>query len=137
MELTINLPEAIVQRLKAIADSTNQPIGDLVLQSISSNLPPDIDSAPSEMRTELLQMQTLSVEELQKAASSQISKSQQAQHFELLEKNQEGALTPIEQDKLDELRQLADQMMLRKAYACAMLRWRGQPIRNIEQLSAT
>ncbi|MGB3295540.1 MAG: hypothetical protein WBB01_21360 [Phormidesmis sp.] len=137
MELTINLPESIVQRLKTIADSTNQPIGDLVLQSISSNLPPDVDSAPPEMRTELLQMQTLSVEELQQVASSQILKAHQAEHFELLEKNQEGDLIPIEQDKLNQLRQLADQRMLRKAYACAMLRWCGRPIRSIEQLSMT
>lgn len=39
MELTINLPDAVFQQLRAISDLTEQPLGDLVLQSIAGNLP--------------------------------------------------------------------------------------------------
>jgi hypothetical protein len=57
MELTINLPDSVFLRLRAmakpskeIADLTEQPLSDLVLQSIAGNLPPNIDSAPAEVR---------------------------------------------------------------------------------------
>ncbi len=130
MELTINLPDAVLLRLRSIADLTEQPLGDLVLQSIAGNLPPSIDSAPAEVRAELLQMQTLSIEDLRRIAQAQVPTEQQDEHFELLDKNKSGSLTETEQVRLSELRQLADQLMLKKAHACAILRWRGKPIRS-------
>ncbi|MEM9905151.1 MAG: hypothetical protein AAF921_09040 [Cyanobacteria bacterium P01_D01_bin.44] len=135
MQLTIDLPESLVQRLRTLAELTDQPLGDLVLQSIAGNLPPDVESAPSEMQAELLRMQTLSIDELRQIARSQISQTQREQHLELLSKNQHGSLTESEQNKLNELTRLADQLMLKKAHACAILRWRGKPIRSLDQLS--
>ncbi len=135
MELTINLPDAVFQQLRAIADLTEQPLGDLVLQSIAGNLPPSITSAPAEVRAELLQMQTLSIEDLRQIAQAQVPADQQSEYFELLDKNKSGSLTETEQIRLRELRNLADQLMLKKAHACAILRWRGKPIRSLEQLS--
>jgi hypothetical protein len=135
MELTINLPDSVFQQLRAIADLTKQPLSDLVLQSIAGNLPPSIDSAPAEVRDELLQMQTLSVENLRRIAQAQVPDAQQNEYFELLDKNTSGSLTETEQVRLRELRNLADQLMLKKAHACAILRWRGKPIRSLEQLS--
>jgi hypothetical protein len=135
MELTINLPDSVFQQLRAIAELTEQPLDDLVLQSIAGNLPPSIDSAPTEVRAELLQMQTLSVEDLRRIAQAHVPENQQNEHFELLDKNKSGSLTEVEQVRLHELRDLADQLMLKKAHACAILRWRGKPIRNLEQLS--
>jgi hypothetical protein len=135
MELTINLPDSVFQQLRAIANLTEQPLGDLVLQSITGNLPPSIDNAPVEVRAELLQMQTLSIGDLRQIAQAQVSNAQQDEHFELLDKNKSGSLTETEQVRLRELRILADQLMLKKAHACAILRWRGKPIRNLEHLS--
>jgi hypothetical protein len=135
MELTINLPDSVFLQLRAIADLTEQPLSDLVLQSIAGNLPPSIDSAPAEIRAELLQMQTLSIEDLRRIAQAQVPAEQQDDHFELLDKNKSGSLTETEQIRLHELRNLADQLMLKKAHACAILQWRGKPIRKLEQLS--
>ncbi|KPQ33939.1 MAG: hypothetical protein HLUCCA11_16785 [Phormidesmis priestleyi Ana] len=134
MELTINLPDAVFQQLRTIAELTEQPLSDLVLQSIAGNLPPSIASAPTEVRAELLQMQTLSTENLRQIAQAQVPADQQSEHFELLDKNKSGSLTEAEQRRLHELRNLADQLMLKKAHACAILRWRGKPIRRIAQL---
>ncbi len=72
MKLTINLPDSVFLRLRAIADLTDQPLGDLVLQSIAGNLPPSIDSAPEEVRAELLQIQTLTIEDLRHIAQAQV-----------------------------------------------------------------
>lgn len=129
MQLTINLPELTFQRLSHLAKLTNQPLSELVLQSITGNLPPAIETAPIEIQAELLAMQTLSVGALREIAQSQIPQSQQKRHLELLEQNQERSLTEEEQKELQELSLAADQTMLKKAHACAILRWQGQPIR--------
>ena len=38
MELTINLPDSMFQQLRAIAELTEQPLNDLVLQSSECSL---------------------------------------------------------------------------------------------------
>ena len=63
--------------------------------------------------------------------------AQQDRHLVPLEKNQAGDLTADEQQELEDLLLQADQLMLKKAHACALLRWRGQPIRDLSQLAAS
>ncbi len=135
MQLTINLPEPTFQRLSHLAELTNQPLSELVLQSIAGNLPPVLGTAPIEIQAELLAMQTLNVRALREIAQSQIPIAQQQRHIELLEQNQERSLTVEEEQELHELSLAADQTMLKKAHACAILRWQGQPIRDLSQLS--
>jgi hypothetical protein len=79
-------------------------------------------------------MQTLDVQALRDIAKSQIPASQQQRHLLLLERNQAAALSEEEQQQLQELSLQADQLMLKKAHACALLRWRGQPIQTLRQL---
>ncbi len=99
-------------------------------------MPPAIETAPIEIQAELLTMQTLSVGALREIAQSQIPISQQQRHIELLEQNQERSLMLEEQQELQELSLAADRTMLKKAHACAILRWRGKPIRDLNQLSS-
>ena len=136
MQLTINLPEPAFQRLSRLAELTHQPLSDLVIQSVAGNLPPAIETAPIEIQPELLNMQTLSVKALRQIAQSQIASLQQERHITLLEQNQEGLLTGEEQRELRELSLTADQLMLKKAHAYAILRWRRQPIGDLSQLSS-
>jgi len=136
MQLNINLPDPAFQRLSHLAELTNQPLSDLVIQSIAGNLPPVIETAPVEMQSELLTLQTLSVDALQQIGQSQIPSEQQERHMAVLERNQEGLLTAEEQRELQPLCLTVDRLMLKKAHACAILRWRGQPIRDLKQLSA-
>jgi len=135
MQLTINLPEMAFQRLSRLAELTNQPLSDLVLQSITGNLPPAIETAPVEIQAELLNLPTLSVDALRQIAKSQIPSGDRERHIALLERNQENLLTREEQRELQELSLGADQLMLKKAHACAILHWRGQPIRDLKELS--
>lgn len=133
-KVTVELPQAIFQQLARIALATQQPLEVLAAQSIVSNLPPTPDNAPVEMQAELLQMQTLSTTELLSIAQSQIAPKQQQHHIELLEKNQTGELTLTERQELNELRVAADRLMLQKAYAWSVLRWRGHKVPALNEL---
>lgn len=134
-KVTVELPLAVFEQLTRIARATQQPLEVLAAQSIASNLPPTPDNAPVEMQVELLQMQTLSGTELQAIAQSQISTEKQQRHLELLEKNQtSGELTPTERQELSSLRIAADRLMLQKAYAWSVLRWRGHRIPTLNEL---
>jgi len=73
-------------------------------------------------------MQTLPNEELRQVAVNQVPLGQQARHQALLDKNGEGTLSGAERLELTSLRLNADQLMLRKAYAWSLLRWRGYPV---------
>lgn len=134
-KVTVELPEPIFQQLARIAEATQQPLEVLVAQSVASNLPPSPDNAPSEMQADLLKMQSLSNEELLEIAQRQVSVEQQERHTSLLEKNQANELTPEEQQQLSELRLAVDRLMLQKAYAWSILRWRGHRIPPLSEVS--
>ncbi len=133
--LTIQLSDVVYQYLQKVSTFTKQPLEALVQQSVEGNLPPRITNTPFELQQELLAMQTDSVQELQKIANSQCTLFDTNRHLELLEKNSAGAITPAEQIELAALRQQADRLMVRKAYAWALLRWHGQPIPKLEDIA--
>lgn len=131
--LTLTLPRPIFRYLREVAVATRQPLERVVLQSLKGNLPPPVANAPPEMQVGLLALQTLSVAKLKQVATGQIPPTRQARHLALLEKNK-GDIAPEERAELAELRLDADRLMLRKAYAWAVLRWRGQPVPALNKL---
>ena len=98
------------------------------------NAPPAVDYAPLELQGELIAMQELTIEELLTIAQSQIPESQQELHFQLLEKNQNNQLSESDRLLLKSLRVSADYLMLKKAYAYALLKWKGYSLPDFEQL---
>ncbi|MBE9250562.1 hypothetical protein IQ226_15710 [Dolichospermum sp. LEGE 00240] len=98
------------------------------------NAPPAVDYAPLELQGELMVMQELTIEELLNIAESQIPESQQELHFQLLEKNQNNLLSESDRLLLKSLRVSADYLMLKKAYAYALLKWKGFSLPDFEQL---
>ena len=132
--VTVELSEAVFRQLARIAEVTEQPLEMLAAQSIVSNLPPFPENAPYEIQDELLQLQTLSIDELLEVSQARVDDSQTKRHQDLLEKNQLGQLTPAEQQELAELRALMDRLVLRKAYAWSVLRWRGYRMPVLEEL---
>jgi hypothetical protein len=133
--VTIELPEPVFRQLVRIAEATQQSVEVLAAQSVLSNLPPSVENASPEMQPELLKIQSLSIEELLAIANAQVEPSQHERHVELLEKNKEGSLTSEERQELTDLRLAADRLMLRKAYAGSVLRWRGHRIPPLKELS--
>jgi len=122
-QLTIELPKEVFYQFARIAKMTHQSVESLAIQSISGNLPPTVENAPLEIQASLQAMQTFSIEELLKIAHSQASTTQQQRHLALLERNQKtDSIVFDERQELRELGQAADQLMLKKAYAWALLR---------------
>jgi len=132
--ITIDLPDAVFRALVRLAEATDQPVELIVTQSVLSNLPPSIDNAAPELQAELLRMQVLSNEEILAIAQTQVAPERSQRHQELLAKNEARLLTSEERQELSALRQAADQLMLCKAYAWSLLRWRGQRIPTLEEL---
>jgi hypothetical protein len=64
----------------------------------------------------------------------QVEPMQYERHVALLQKNEDGLLMPEQRQELAMLRESADQLMLRKAYAWSLLRWRGQRVPSLEEL---
>jgi len=133
--LTLSLPEPVYRYLEQMAAATRRPVEQVAQESIVGNLPPSVATMPAEVQGELLKLQTRPIDELQRIAASQVSPVQQARHQQLLEKNASGTLTLAERDELAALRTLADHLMLRKAYAWAVLRWRGQSVPALHELA--
>lgn len=132
--ITIELPEPVFHQLARIAALLQQPIEAVIAQSVLSNLPPSIEAAPLELQPELLAMQGFGHEELRRIAQSQVAPDQVQRHTELLEGNAAGRLTLTEQKELVGLRRDIDRLMLRKAYAWKILRWRGERIPTLDEL---
>lgn len=132
--LTLELPESVFQKLVRIAELSNQSLESLAVQSITSNLPPSVENAPVEMQGELLRMQHLPVEELVKITRMPVSTTAQQHHLTLLEQNANDSITAAELEEVRDLRIAADRAMLIRAFAWALLRWRGYPIPPLEDL---
>jgi hypothetical protein len=132
--VTIDLPESVFRQLVRIAEATHQSVEELVAQSVMSNLPPSLDNASPELQPEFLRMQGLTNEELRAVAQAQVEPHQYERQAELLAKNEAALLTPEERQELIALRQAADHLTLRKAYAWSLLRWRGQRIPSLQEM---
>lgn len=130
-QVTVELPLPLFRFLARLAEQTDQPLEKLVAQSVAGNLPPSVDNMPEEVQAGLLALQWLPIEELELIAHEQVAEKQQKRHLHLLEK---GNLSAEEQRELADLRRQADLLMLRKAYAWAVLRWRGHPIPRLGEI---
>jgi len=98
------------------------------VQSVKAGIPPLVNDLPNEYREELLELECLSDKRLRRLAESAISAARERQYTILLRKNQQGILTKKEQEQLKRLGAEARRVTLRKAYAYALLQWRGHRI---------
>ena len=123
--VTINLPEVIYERLQHVATSVNRPLEEIVFQSIQGNLPPALEDLPGELRQDLLPLQTMTDQELWTIAKTEIAPTHWVRHQNLLQKKQTMSLKTEEEGELLRLRNAVDQVVMRRSYAMALLKWRG------------
>lgn len=121
----IEIPPALYHRLERVAQLTQRPVDELVRRTLEAGVPPLPEDLPEHMRAELLALEALNDEAVWKVAQSRMSDEDSARQADLLEKNSDGTITPAERQALTELRQAADRLMLQKAYAYVLLKWRG------------
>jgi hypothetical protein len=126
--INIQLPDTIYQRLQRVAEAMNQPIEEVVFQTIRGNLPPSLEDLSPELRRVVADLQYLSDEELWAIAKAPLPPQQWRRHQRLLGKAQDGTLSAVEQKELEELRVATDRFVTRRSYALALLKWHGHTL---------
>lgn len=128
--VTLQLPDSIYQRLVNTAVATGQSLEEVMLHALKVGSPPDWENAPDEFKADLAALDRLEDEALWRIATSRKTDAEMTRHYELLERNKEDGLSPVEQLELTDLRSQVDLFMLRKAQAAALLHWRGHHVPN-------
>jgi predicted DNA-binding protein len=134
--IAIQLPQPLYQRLRRLAELTRRPLESLVLQALDANVPPLLDDMPEPIRTDLAALEELDDAALRQVAQGVWSPKQHARYTALVAKERTGMITPSEHAALEELYQQANRHMLRKAYANALLKWRGYQLPTLAELEA-
>ncbi|MCK5523261.1 MAG: hypothetical protein KAI83_09025 [Thiomargarita sp.] len=133
--ITLTLPESIYQRLQSQAQIITRPLKDVIFQILWQSLPPEVEEdLPFHYRMELESMAHLSDDVLWQIAQSTLNKDKVALYDILLARHKAEQLTPIGKKWLTQLREDAEQLMLRKAHAYAILKNRGHQLPTLEEL---
>lgn len=132
--INLQLPSPLYQRLVEAAEAAHQPLTEVVLQTIRAGLPPGLEHVPERFQNDLRTLIALSDELLWQIAGQDLTDDKAGLYEKLLKKNGQGKLTPVEQATLNTLRDEADVLMLRRAYAYALLKWRGHRIPSLSEL---
>jgi len=130
--LTLELPEAIYERVLHTASEMKQPVEQALVHLIENGLPPL--GVPGEFEAELKTLETLDDDALWEVLKSKVPPTTQRSLHQLLDKNQAGPLTAREVETLEALQGEADLVMLRKAHAALLLKWRGHRIPTRDEL---
>jgi hypothetical protein len=131
--ITLAIPDKLYAPIKRSAAGTNQSIEAVVLNALQASLPP-LEGLPPEIMDELVQLETLDNEALRQVLLEFISPDQQEVLQELLDKKREDSLSVKEQEELTQLHKEAEKIMLRKARAGVLLRFRGQRLPTLAEL---
>jgi hypothetical protein len=130
------MPQPLYQRLQHLAEITHRPLESLVLQAVDANVPPLLENMPEPIRKDLATVEKLDEDTLWQVAQAVWSPKQSARYTELLDKERAGTITQSEKATLEKLYQEANSHMLRKAYANALLKWRGHQLPTLAELEA-
>jgi len=122
--ILLTIPHDISERAYQLAESTHQPVEQILLAHLKTLFAP-IPALPPEEQAELDALHHLSDDALWTIAREQMPDDAQARASALMDKNTRRDITNAESDELSVLVERADRLMLRKAEASALLRGRG------------
>lgn len=125
--VTLTLPDSVFQPIQRTARATNQPIEELLLHALQASLPP-LEGLLDDVIENLTALETLNDQSLWQVMGETVPAALQRELSELLERQQSASLTGAERERLTMLQQQADLVMLRKARAAVLLRFRGKRI---------
>ena len=131
--ITLELPDTIYQPAQRMAAATRRSITEVLVAALKAFLPP-LDDLPSELQTELSALEELDDQALWVVMQSQVPEKQQRKVSDLLQKRKVEKLKEAEQATLTALQDEADLLMLRKARAAVLLRFRGHRLPTLAEL---
>jgi len=114
-----------------MAKAIHRPVADLLVRALRASLPP-LDELPPELIADLVGLEKLDDRALWRVMVSQAPSGRQRKLNGLLEKNKSGRLTGAERMELEALQNDADRVMLRKARAAVLLKFRGQRLPTLK-----
>ena len=118
--ITLRLPEPLYRTARQIAQVTKRPIETVLQDSLSAVLPPLDDVEPNEA-AELARLALLDDAALWGEARTLMTRAEQTELQDLLDRQGSKALTTVEQARLRELMHVYGQLMVRKAHAYLLL----------------
>ena len=132
--VTLRLPEGIYRQAKSVAEAMKRPLEQVLVNTLSSVMPPSVDDVPVEFREEMTALENLSDEALWETAKNVMPSVRQRKWKRLMQKNKAGTLSLREQRGLDNLITESERIMLHRAHAYALLKWRGHRIPTLREL---
>lgn len=134
--VAIEVPQPLFRRLERLAALTGQPIERLIDSAVSASLPPLPEDLGPSARDELLRLEHLPNDELERVVWSRLPDDISREIVTLRDERAAGQLTPEAEERLVRLTESADLVTQRKAYAAALLRWRGARVPTLDELEA-
>lgn len=131
--VTLNIPESFLQPLERTMRATNQPLEQLLLTALQTALP-SLEGLPPDLLAELEALELLDDDELRRVLLETVAAQTQQELSALLQKQSSKALTEAEQVHLLARQKQADLVMLRKARAAVLLRFRGHRLPTLAEL---
>lgn len=122
--VTLKLPDQAIEQAQYAAVILQKPVEDVLSDFLSALLPP-LPDVPASMRVELTKMTWLDNQALWQIAQSSLSTTLQDELRNLSMTQERRTLTPVEQQRLEMVRQEYGRVTLRKARAYALLSLRG------------
>jgi hypothetical protein len=132
--ITLTLPDDVLQPVQRVAQATKQSVEELLVIALQAALP-TLEGLPPDLMQHLIALESLNDQALWRVMLETVPLDQQHRLHNLLSRNQEGILTDSEREQLAILQQQADLVMLRKARAAVLLRFRGKRVPTLAELS--
>lgn len=123
-QIILKVPEDISARARQIAETTAQPVEQVLLDYLKTLSTPLPTLLPDE-QAELDALKQLSDDALWTIAREQMPDDAQIRAHDLMTRNTQGTITNAEVEELQKLVERGDRLMLRKAEASSLLRERG------------
>ena len=137
--ITLTLPDNVFQPVQRAAQATQQSVEALLLTALQAALPV-LEGLPSDVVQHLIVLESLDDQALWRVMCETVPRAQQQRLHDLLTRQQAGRLTVSQRVQLGALQQQADLVMLRKARAAVLLRFRGKrmpTVAELDQLATT
>jgi hypothetical protein len=132
--ITLTLPDNVLQPVQRVAQATQQSVEELLVTALQAALP-TLEGLPPDLIQHLVALQSLDDQALWRVMLETVPLDQQHRLHDLLKRNQASVLTESEHEQLAVLQQQSDLVMLRKARAAVLLRFRGKRVPTLAELS--
>lgn len=131
--VTLQVPPSVYRLAEQTAKATDRNVED-VLTSVLTAATPVVGDLPPEISTEVERLAELDDNALWRVARSSFPRDKRQRYDALLDKNGAGTIAPAERDELRQLRLESERLMVRKAHAYALLKWRGHVMPPLSEL---